>query len=340
MTSEHLFKSSLVVLFSSASDSSGRPSARVSFTPRGAEVTVWEQQPTLWSPSSVPLPVSQDPLNLASQRETSGPLMGDRGGLCLCFIFIILIVESGPPYFSRAVPRASAGEWRWADLAVPPCVSGIAGVAERTLIAVKPDGVQKRLIGQIIQRFEQRGFKLVAMKFLKAPEDLLARHYHDLHKKPFYPNLLRYMSSGPVVAMVWEGHNVIRTSRLMVGDTNPAEALPGTVRGDFSVHISRNVVHASDSVDGAQREIQLWFDRRELVDWECCDHSNTYQGRVVPVCPVVHLVDELQTHVGVKRLIFVFGQPPDAFILPLDKLVEGRLWALCPVSTGGVFWYA
>ncbi|XP_039630540.1 nucleoside diphosphate kinase, mitochondrial [Polypterus senegalus] len=155
--------------------------------------------------------------------------------------------------------------------------SGIAGVAERTLIAVKPDGVQKRLIGQIIQRFEQRGFKLVAMKFLKAPEDLLARHYHDLHKKPFYPNLLRYMSSGPVVAMVWEGHNVIRTSRLMVGDTNPAEALPGTVRGDFSVHISRNVVHASDSVDGAQREIQLWFDRRELVDWECCDHSNTYQ---------------------------------------------------------------
>lgn len=155
--------------------------------------------------------------------------------------------------------------------------SVIAGVSERTLIAVKPDGVQRRLVGQIVQRFEQRGFKLVGMKLLQAREDILSQHYHDLHKKPFYPNLLRYMSSGPVVAMVWEGHNVVRTSRLMVGNTNPAEAYPGTIRGDYSVHISRNVIHASDSVEGAQREIQLWFDRRELVDWDCCDHSSSYQ---------------------------------------------------------------
>ncbi|XP_036408991.1 nucleoside diphosphate kinase-like [Megalops cyprinoides] len=155
--------------------------------------------------------------------------------------------------------------------------SGIPGVRERTLIAVKPDGVQRRLVGQIMQRFEQRGFKLVGLKMLKASDELLSQHYHDLNKKPFYPNLLRYMSSGPVVAMVWEGHNVVRTSRMMVGDTNPAEAHPGTVRGDFSVHISRNVVHASDSVEGAQREIQLWFNRKELMDWDCCDHSSTYQ---------------------------------------------------------------
>lgn len=155
--------------------------------------------------------------------------------------------------------------------------SAIPGVRERTLIAVKPDGVQRRLVGQIVQRFEQRGFKLVGLKMVKAPEELLSQHYHDLRKKPFYPNLLRYMHSGPVVAMVWEGHNVVRTSRLMVGDTNPAEAHPGTVRGDFSIHISRNVIHASDSVEGAQREIQLWFNCTELLDWDCCDHSNTYQ---------------------------------------------------------------
>ncbi|XP_066545298.1 nucleoside diphosphate kinase, mitochondrial [Amia ocellicauda] len=155
--------------------------------------------------------------------------------------------------------------------------SGIAGVKERTLIAVKPDGVQRRLVGQIVQRFEQRGFRLVGLKMLKASDDLLSQHYHDLSKKPFYPNLLRYMSSGPVVVMVWEGHNVVRTSRMMVGNTNPAEAHAGTIRGDFSIHISRNVVHASDSVEGAQREIQLWFSRKELTDWDCCDHSSTYQ---------------------------------------------------------------
>uniref|UniRef100_W5M676 Nucleoside diphosphate kinase n=1 Tax=Lepisosteus oculatus TaxID=7918 RepID=W5M676_LEPOC len=154
---------------------------------------------------------------------------------------------------------------------------GIAGVRERTLIAVKPDGVQRRLVGQIMQRFEQRGFKLVGLKMLKASDDLLSQHYRDLQKKPFYPNLLRYMTSGPLVVMVWEGHNVVRTSRLMVGDTNPAEAHPGTVRGDFSIHISRNVVHASDSVEGAQREIQLWFSRKDLMDWDSCDHSSTYQ---------------------------------------------------------------
>lgn len=142
---------------------------------------------------------------------------------------------------------------------------------------MKPDGVQRRLVGQIVQRFEHRGFKLVGLKMVAAPEELLSQHYHDLRKKPFYPNLLRYMRSGPIVAMVWEGHNVVKTSRLMVGDTDPAEAPPGTVRGDFCVHISRNVIHASDSVQSAQREIQIWFSRAELLDWDCCDHANTYQ---------------------------------------------------------------
>ncbi|XP_056143342.1 nucleoside diphosphate kinase A-like [Lampris incognitus] len=152
--------------------------------------------------------------------------------------------------------------------------SGVPDARERTLIAVKPDGVQRRLVGQIIQRFEQRGFKLVALKMLQVSEDLLSQHYHQLRKKPFYPCLQHYMTSGPVVAMVWEGHNVVQTTRIMVGHTNPAEAQPGTVRGDFSVHVSRNVVHASDSLDGAHREIRLWFQGHELLNWDCRDQSN------------------------------------------------------------------
>ncbi|XP_045931426.1 nucleoside diphosphate kinase, mitochondrial isoform X1 [Micropterus dolomieu] len=153
--------------------------------------------------------------------------------------------------------------------------TGLPGESERTLIAIKPDGVQRRLVGQIIQRFEQRGFKLVGMKMMKVSEDLLSQHYCELRTKPFYPSLLHYMTSGPVVVMVWEGHEVVQTSRKMVGHTNPAEAQAGTVRGDFSIHVSRNVVHASDSLEGAQREIQLWFQGKELLNWDCCDQTST-----------------------------------------------------------------
>nr|XP_046271455.1 nucleoside diphosphate kinase, mitochondrial [Scatophagus argus] len=153
--------------------------------------------------------------------------------------------------------------------------SSISGLRERTLIVVKPDGVQRRLVGQIIQRFEQRGFKLVGLQMLQVSEDLLSQHYCQLRTKPFYPSLLHYMTSGPVVVMVWEGHKVVQTSRMMVGNTNPAEAQAGTVRGDFSIHVSRNVVHASDSLEGAQREIQLWFQGKELLNWDCCDEAST-----------------------------------------------------------------
>lgn len=134
-------------------------------------------------------------------------------------------------------------------------------------MAVKPDGVQRRLVGDVIRRFEQRGFKLVGMKMLQAPERVLAQHYQDLSTKPFYPALISYMRSGPMVAMVWEGPGVVGASRLMIGQTDSATAAPGTIRGDFSMHISRNVIHASDSVEDAQREIQLWFQSSELLDW-------------------------------------------------------------------------
>uniref|UniRef100_A0A8D2DM09 Nucleoside diphosphate kinase n=1 Tax=Sciurus vulgaris TaxID=55149 RepID=A0A8D2DM09_SCIVU len=160
---------------------------------------------------------------------------------------------------------------------VPP--GGPSWTQERTLVAVKPDGVQRRLIGAVIQRFERRGFKLVGMKMLQAPESILAEHYQDLQRKPFYPALISYMSSGPVVAMVWEGYNVVRTSRAMIGHTDSTEAAPGTIRGDFSIHISRNIIHASDSVEGAQREIQLWFQSNELVNWaDGGHHSSSFQA--------------------------------------------------------------
>ncbi|KAM8778896.1 nucleoside diphosphate kinase, mitochondrial isoform 2-T2 [Rhynchonycteris naso] len=163
------------------------------------------------------------------------------------------------------------------NLLVRASSGGPSWTLERTLVAVKPDGVQRRLVGDVIRRFERRGFKLVGMKMLQAPESVLAEHYHDLQRKPFYPALISYMSSGPVVAMVWEGPNVVCTSRVMIGQTDSAEAAPGTIRGDFSFHISRNIIHASDSVEGAQREIQLWFQSDELVDWaDEGHHSSIY----------------------------------------------------------------
>ncbi|XP_017540048.1 nucleoside diphosphate kinase 3 isoform X1 [Pygocentrus nattereri] len=142
------------------------------------------------------------------------------------------------------------------------------GVNERTFIAVKPDGVQRRLVGEIIRRFERKGFKLVGMKFLQASEEQLMEHYWDLRGRPFYKGLVKYMSSGPIVAMVWQGLDVVKTSRRMLGETNPANSLPGTIRGDFCVEVGRNVIHGSDSVESAQREISLWFKEHELICWD------------------------------------------------------------------------
>uniref|UniRef100_A0A8C1AKE9 Nucleoside diphosphate kinase n=1 Tax=Cyprinus carpio carpio TaxID=630221 RepID=A0A8C1AKE9_CYPCA len=133
----------------------------------------------------------------------------------------------------------------------------MAAKTERTFIAVKPDGVQRGLIGEIVKRFEQKGFRLVAMKFLQASEDLLKQHYIDLKDRPFYPGLVKYMSSGPVAAMVWEGLNVVKTGRVMLGETNPADSKPGTIRGDFCIEVGRNIIHGSDSVDSANKEISL-----------------------------------------------------------------------------------
>jgi nucleoside-diphosphate kinase len=138
---------------------------------------------------------------------------------------------------------------------------------ERTLILVKPDGVQRGLIGEIITRFERRGLRLVAMKLMQMSEALAARHYAEHEGKSFYPSLIEYITSGPVVAMVWEGPNVIAVARTMMGATRPNEAAPGTIRGDYAQETGRNIVHGSDGEESAAREIGLFFSAEELLDW-------------------------------------------------------------------------
>jgi nucleoside-diphosphate kinase len=138
---------------------------------------------------------------------------------------------------------------------------------ERTLILVKPDGVQRSLIGEIITRFERRGLRLVAMKLMQMSEALAARHYAEHEGKGFYPSLIEYITSGPVVAMVWEGPNVIAVARVMMGATRPNEAAPGTIRGDYAQETGRNIVHGSDGEESAAREIGLFFSAEELLDW-------------------------------------------------------------------------
>ncbi|XP_075889778.1 NME/NM23 nucleoside diphosphate kinase 2a [Nelusetta ayraudi] len=147
---------------------------------------------------------------------------------------------------------------------------------ERTFIAIKPDGVQRGIVGDIIKRFEAKGFKLVGMKMMSASEEHLTKHYIDLKEKPFFKDLIKYMSSGPVVAMVWEGKGAVKTGRVMLGETNPANSLPGTIRGDFCIDVGKNIIHGSDSVESATKEISLWFKDDELVTYTSCAFSWLY----------------------------------------------------------------
>ncbi|XP_051948296.1 nucleoside diphosphate kinase A 2 [Xyrauchen texanus] len=160
---------------------------------------------------------------------------------------------------------------------ISSALRAMAAKTERTFIAIKPDGVQRGLIGEIIKRFEQKGFRLMAMKFLQASEDLLKQHYIDLKDRPFFPGLVKYMNSGPVLAMVWEGLNVVKTGRVMLGETNPADSKPGTIRGDFCIEVGRNIIHGSDSVDSANKEIDLWFKPEELVTFKSCAQNWIYE---------------------------------------------------------------
>uniref|UniRef100_A0A7S3YPK8 Nucleoside diphosphate kinase n=2 Tax=Lotharella globosa TaxID=91324 RepID=A0A7S3YPK8_9EUKA len=154
---------------------------------------------------------------------------------------------------------------------------------ERTFIAIKPDGVQRKHIGEIIGRFEKKGFKLVGMKLLRPTEAQAEGHYDNLKSKPFFKDVTSYFSSGPICAMVWEGKNVISTGRQMLGATNPAESLPGTIRGDLCIEVGRNICHGSDGPETAQKEINFWFEPNELVDWGCSDSTWIYEQPPQPV---------------------------------------------------------
>lgn len=144
---------------------------------------------------------------------------------------------------------------------------------ERTLILLKPDCVHRRLIGNIIQRFEQKGLRLVALKLVQADEQLASQHYAVHQGKPFYDSLLSFLTSGPTVALVLEGREAITVARNLIGSTDGAKANPGTIRGDFGISVQNNLVHGSDSPESAQNEIALWFDEKELLSYELVDNT-------------------------------------------------------------------
>jgi nucleoside-diphosphate kinase len=140
---------------------------------------------------------------------------------------------------------------------------------QRTFVAVKPDGVQRGLIGEVISRFERRGLKLVGMKLLQVSRQMAETHYGEHKGKGFYEGLVSYITSAPVVGMVLEGKDAVALARNVIGATNPANAAPGTIRGDLAVEIGRNIVHGSDSPESAKREISIFFSDAELLpSWE------------------------------------------------------------------------
>ena len=151
--------------------------------------------------------------------------------------------------------------------------------AERTFVMVKPDGVQRGLVGDIVSRFEDRGLKLVGAKFMQIDRELAEDHYGEHEDKPFFEDLVEFITAGPVVAMVLEGQDAVSQVRTMMGETDPAESAPGTIRGDFGLDLGRNVIHGSDDQDpGAnEREIDLFFDEDELVEWERIDETWLYE---------------------------------------------------------------
>ncbi|HHW35944.1 MAG TPA: nucleoside-diphosphate kinase [Bacillales bacterium] len=138
---------------------------------------------------------------------------------------------------------------------------------ERSFIMIKPDGVQRNLVGEIVARFENKGFKLVGAKLMTVSKELAEEHYGEHKERPFFGELVDFITSSPVFAMVWEGENVIATARQMMGKTNPADAAPGTIRGDLGVTMGKNVIHGSDSLESATREISLWFKEDEVSEY-------------------------------------------------------------------------
>ena len=152
----------------------------------------------------------------------------------------------------------------------------MSNLLERTLVVAKPDAIQRGYLGEIITRFERRGLRMISAKFIQINRDFAEKHYFIHKGKPFYEGLVNYIISAPVLAMIWEGENAISAIRQTVGSTNPLEAAPGTIRHDFSLLTSRNLIHASDSPENAEKEITLWFDPSELFSWNQSNESWIY----------------------------------------------------------------
>ncbi|TFJ81260.1 hypothetical protein NSK_007221 [Nannochloropsis salina CCMP1776] len=203
--------------------------------------------------------------------------------LCAIVSTALSFVATGPPSrHTTAAPTARPTFAAWGTRMVPSRSMSLHGsrglcmAMERTYIMAKPDAVQRGLVSDIIGRFEKKGYKLVALKLVKPARSLLEEHYDSLKDKAFFPSLMDYMTSGPVVAMVWEGKNVVATGRTMLGATNPLESAPGTIRGDFSIEVGRNICHGSDSVENAEREIKLWFGEG-TIDWSSHSQGWIYE---------------------------------------------------------------
>ncbi|WP_174613604.1 nucleoside-diphosphate kinase [Virgibacillus ihumii] len=147
---------------------------------------------------------------------------------------------------------------------------------EKTFLMVKPDGVQRNLVGEIVNRFERKGFKLAGAKLMQITDDLAQNHYGEHKERPFFGELVNFITSGPVFAMVWEGENVITTARDMMGKTNPLEASAGTIRGDYGMTVGKNVIHGSDSPESAEREIGLFFNENDVLSYSKQDSEWIY----------------------------------------------------------------
>ncbi|KAK6947917.1 Nucleoside diphosphate kinase-like domain [Dillenia turbinata] len=209
---------------------------------------------------------------LSASTSKSAPLFAE-GRAAVAAVAFREKVPALTSFFGRAGSSNASSGWIAGLLAIPAAVCMLrqqevhAAEMERTFIAIKPDGVQRGLIAEIISRFERKGFKLVAIKLVKPSKEFAQKHYHDLKERPFFSGLCDFLSSGPVLAMVWEGEGVVKYGRKLIGATDPQKSEPGTIRGDLAVVVGRNIIHGSDGPETAKDEINLWFKPEELVSY-------------------------------------------------------------------------
>ena len=200
------------------------------------------------------------------------------GGLALAAGFIGGSTTTSPASTRCDAPKGKKTTSSSSSGALP--VWGIPGTnQERTFLAIKPDGVQRGLIGPIIARFETRGYKLVGLKMVWPTKEMAEEHYADLSTKPFFKGLTEFFSSGPIICMCWEGKDIIKQGRQMLGETQPLASKPGSIRGDFSIDLGRNICHGSDSPEAAQEELKMWFPEG-VNDWtKTVDTAWVYEPR-------------------------------------------------------------